>query len=437
MIKPIPGREIMAILLDLIYAVAFVLYLPALALKGKLHGGYWMRLGRFPSEVAKSLQEYPNIWVHAVSVGEVLAVADLINKLTERFPQRRIVCSVVTATGYTIATEKLPKEVLVIYAPLDFSFIVRKFIRLIQPVVYIFAETEIWPNLFAQLHADGVPMIQVNGRISDQSFGGYQRLRSVTRRVLSKVDRFCMQSQLDADRILELGASPDAVKIIGNLKFDSLPEAVDLDPQTLGFRPEDQLLIAGSTHPGEEELIVGVYGRLKAKHPAVRLVLCPRHVQRCDDIMTMLKERGINAVRLSQAARSGGTSVEVFVVDTMGQLRNLYSLATVVIIGKTFTVGGGQNMIEPGYFAKPIIVGPMTQNFKDIVDIFLEEKALVKVRDAEELQEELLDLWGNRVRRESLGMAAKRVVEKFQGATEKTLREIEILGSGRQDAAIH
>lgn len=437
MIRPIPGRDVMAILFDVIYAFVFVLYLPALALKGKLHSGYWMRLGRFPADVAKALQVYPNIWVHAVSVGEVLAVADLIDKLIERFPQKRIVCSVVTSTGYAIATEKLPREVQVIYAPLDFSFIVRKFIRLIQPVVYIFAETEIWPNLFDQLHAVGVPMIQVNGRISDQSFGGYKRLRLVTRRVLSKVDRFCMQSQLDADRILKLGASPDAVKIIGNLKFDSLPEAVDLDSRSLGFRPEDQLLIAGSTHPGEEELIVDVYVRLKEKYPAVRLVLCPRHVERCDDILALLKERGINGVRFSQARQTAEATGAVIVVDTMGQLRHLYSFATVVIIGKTFMVGGGQNMIEPGYFAKPIIVGPMTQNFKDIVDIFLEEKALVKVRNAEELQEELLDLWANAVRRESLGMAAKRVVEKFQGATEKTLREIEILGSGRQDAAIH
>ena len=425
----------MAILFDIVYAVLFVLYLPVLWRKGRLHEGYRMRLGKIPSETAARLADRPNIWIHAVSVGEVLAVADLIGKLQERFPHKQLVCSVVTETGYAVANEKLPETVCVIFAPLDFSAVVRKFIRLIQPEIYIFAETEIWPNLFDHLHAAGVPMIQVNGRISDKSFGGYKRLRPVTRRMLGKVNRFLMQSQTDADRICELGAPPDAVRVTGNLKFDSLPEDVPLDPARFGLAQSDEPLIAGSTHPGEEEIILRVYAALKKQFPAMRLVICPRHVTRCDEILKLIDGQDLTGARLSEAA--GAPADAVLVVDTMGQLRSLYGLARVVIIGKTFTVQGGQNMIEPAFFGKPVITGPHTQNFKDVMAIFLREKAIVQVEDEAALLEDLTDLWDNAIRRESLGMAARRVVEKFQGATLKTIDEIETLGPGRQDAAVH
>lgn len=427
----------MAILFDIIYAVLFGLYLPVLWRKGRLHAGYRVRLGKIPPETVARLSQRPNMWIHAVSVGEVLAVADLIAKLSEQYPHKQVVCSVVTETGYAVATEKLPQDVCVIFAPLDFSAIVRKFIRLIQPEIYVFAETEIWPNLFDHLHAAGVPMIQVNGRISDKSFGGYKRLRPVTRRVLRKVNRFLMQSQTDADRICELGAPPDAVTVTGNLKFDSLPENDRLDPAGFGLSAADEPLIAGSTHPGEEEIILRVYAKLKERHPAVRLVICPRHTTRCEEILKLIGAQGLTGMRLSEAAGAGAGAGTVLVVDTMGQLRHLYSLARAVIIGKTFTVQGGQNMIEPAFFGKPVITGPHTQNFKDVMAIFLREKAIVQVADEAGLQEELMDLWENAVRRESLGMAARRVVEKFQGATVKTLHEIETLGPGRQDAAVH
>lgn len=427
----------MAILFDIIYAVLFVLYLPVLKWKGKLHAGYPMRMGRIPPDIQQALATKPNIWIHAVSVGEVLAVADLIDKLMQRFPDKRVVCSVVTDTGYAVAREKLPGGVQVIYAPLDFSWVVRRFVKLIRPEIYIFAETEIWPNLFDHLHAAGVPMIQVNGRISDKSFGGYKRLRPVTRRVLGKVDRFLMQSQTDADRICELGAHPVAVRVPGNLKFDSLPEAVVPDPARFGLGTTDQPLIAGSTHPGEEEILLDVFAVLKQAHPAARLIICPRHVTRCDEVLSLIRGRDMTGVALSAAQETGAPADAVIVVDTMGQLRDLYSVARVVFVGKTFTVQGGQNMIEPGFFGKPVIVGPYTQNFKDVMTIFKREKAIVQVNDPDELREELLDIWDNAIRRESLGMAARRVVEKFQGATEKTLLEIETLGPGRQDAAIH
>lgn len=418
----------MFIILDIVYFVLLMIYLPVLGLKGKLHRGYKMRMGSVPGSLKEQLSARKNIWLHAVSVGEVLAVADLIEKLKQKYPERQLVCSVVTKTGYKIAQDTLAGQgVVVIFAPLDFSFVVRRFIRVIRPEIYIMAETEIWPNLFYWLHRAGVPIIQVNGRISDRSLKGYQKLSWIIRSVLSHVDCFCMQSPSDAERIIRLGASPAAVKIIGNLKFDNLPVETSGAENSLGLDPQEQWLIAGSTHPGEEEMVLDCYAHLKTKHENARLILCPRHVERAADVHTVIRSKRLRSVNLSDLNRTPEARDTVIVVDTIGHLRTLYSVAKVVVIGKTFKVGGGQNMIEPACFGKPVIVGPLTYNFKDVVELLVREKALVQVASPDELKEEITDLWGNAVRRESLGMAARRVVEKYKGATDKTIREIERL----------
>lgn len=427
MTRPIPGRDFMFIIFDIVYSVWLILYLPVLGFKGKLHRGYFMRMGHFPDTLKKQLSEKKNIWLHAVSVGEVLAVADLAEKLKERFPEKQIVCSVVTKTGYQIAREKLSQGTIVIYAPLDFSFVVRKFIQRIRPEIYVLAETEIWPNLFFFLNKNRVAIIQVNGRISDKSFRGYKKLGIIVRKALFNVNCFCMQSQVDADRILQLGARPDTVKVTGNLKFDNLPVEMSADDFAMPVNPQEQWLIAGSTHPGEEEIILDCYSLLRKKYNQARLIICPRHVERAADIYNIIKSKQMRPVNMSEINGIAVDQEAVIVVDTIGQLRNLYSLAKVVIIGKTFKVGGGQNMIEPAFFGKPVIAGPLTYNFKDVVDLLIHEKALVQVSSVEELKEELIELWGNAVRCQSIGMAARRVVEKYKGATDKTVREIERL----------
>ncbi|MBP9854234.1 MAG: 3-deoxy-D-manno-octulosonic acid transferase [Candidatus Omnitrophica bacterium] len=417
----------MNFIFDLLYFVLLIFYIPILAMKGKLHHGYKMRIGLISEPLREKLSGKMNIWIHAVSVGEVLAVADLVEKIKERFPKKQIVCSVVTKSGYQIASERLGEHAVVIFAPLDFSFVVRKFIKIISPEIYILTETEIWPNLFGLLHRQQVPIIQVNGRISDKSYCGYKKLGFITKKVLRWVDCFCMQSPTDAERIIQLGAKPDVVKIIGNLKFDNVPVDDHLNGNATVLNPESQWVIAGSTHPGEEELILNSFLRLKMKDPGARLAICPRHVERVNDVHAVIRSMQLRSLNLSAVAKNFGDVESIIVVDTIGKLRSLYRAAKVVIIGKTFKVGGGQNMIEPAFFGKPTIVGPLTYNFKDIVDLLIREKALVQVSTPEGLTDELTDLWENPVRCESLGMAARRVVEKYKGATDKTIREIEQL----------
>lgn len=358
----------MFIIYDIAFLIFAILYFPYLIIRGKWHSGFKMRFDVLPSG---RMDERGRIWIHAVSVGEVLAIVDIVHKLKERYPKYTIVCSTVTKTGNQLAQELLGNECAVIYAPLDFSWIVRKFIRIIKPEMYIAAETEIWPNLYSALRKNGVPIVQINGRISDGSFKGYRRVRFLMRRILRCVDKFCMQSPLDAERILQLGAAPEKVHVVGNLKFDIPPGVAGLKKEELGFNPDDDVLIAGSTHPGEEELLLNIYQTLRKELPQLRLVIGPRHIERADAVMKLVEGKGYQAVRFSEIPVTQGNVHGVVVVDTIGHLRELYSLATVVFIGKSFAVGGGQNMIEPASAGKPVIVGPMTQNFKDAMAIFL------------------------------------------------------------------
>lgn len=414
----------MFIIYDIIYILYAVLYFPYLVIRGKWHSGFKMRFGCFAPSLVERFAGNRTIWFHAVSVGEVLAVADLIRRIRGAFPQYRIVCSTVTQTGNRLAQEHLGNDAVVLYAPLDLSPVVRRFIAVIRPKIYIAAETEIWPNLYTALCQKGVPVIQINGRISDKAFRGYKRVAFLMKRVLDCVDLFCMQSPLDADRIRQMGAAPEKVRVVGNLKFDNIPPPVDMRKEDLGFHADEDLLIAGSTHPGEEDILLGVYGQLAEEFRHLRLVIAPRHVERAGEVMRLAEGKGHTAVRFSQIRKGAGNSTAVVVVDTIGHLRTLYGLAKVVFIGKTLAVGGGQNVIEPACFGKPTIVGPLTQNFKDVVGILLKAQALIQVNDAHELLMQIRDLLAGPEKAERIGEAARQTVKKYQGATLRTVEAI-------------
>ena len=414
----------MFIVYDIIFVIFAIIYFPYLVVRGKWHSGFKARFGRLDPAITGKLDGQERIWVHAVSVGEVLAVTDLVRRIKEKFPRHAIICSTVTKTGNQLAIEQLGDACTVIYAPLDFSWVVRKFISTIKPGIYISTETEIWPNLYTALHKNGIAIIQVNGRISDRAYRGYSRVRFLTKRVLACVDMFCMQSPLDAERIERLGASSGTVRVVGNLKFDSVSGVTEMRKEDLGFREDEDLFIAGSTHPGEEEMIVDAYRELTAEFPGLRLVIAPRHVERSDSLMSLIEKKGCHPVRFSEITDLARSSRDIVVVDTIGHLRDLYGLAKIVFIGKTLTVGGGQNMIESACLGKPTIVGPMTQNFKDVVNIFLRSDALVQVGSLEELLRETRDLLSDNERAKRIGEAARRTVERHQGATVKTLEVI-------------
>jgi 3-deoxy-D-manno-octulosonic-acid transferase len=411
---------IKALIYDMAFLICFILALPVLWAKGKLHRGYWARLGFLPAESLQRIAKGKNIWFHAVSVGEVLALVDLIKKTKEDFPQYGIVLTTVTKNGYALACRQFPRDP-VLFAPLDLSWVIAKFIRLIDPKVYIAAETEIWPNLYRSLHNRGVTLLQVNGRISDKSLKGYVRFKRLLQRTLNKIDLFCMQSELDAQRIYQMGARPEKIKVTGNIKFDHLPEDSQVKRGNLGYANDDKLLIAGSTHAPEEEALLSTFAQLRELDNSLRLILCPRHIERGQELKELVEKSGLKPTMLSDLNGRPLRQEDVLVVDRIGVLRDLYALASFVFVGKSLSVGGGQNMIEPAAFGKPVVVGPMTQNFKDVVRIFLAEKALVVVKDESELKKELADLIKNPAKAADLGRRALGVVQKYRGASERTM----------------
>jgi 3-deoxy-D-manno-octulosonic-acid transferase len=420
----------MFILFDILCFIFLILYVPHLVLKRKWHRRFTTRFGLYRSSEVKAFKEKENIWIHAVSVGEIISVLDIIAQLQKQYPHYRIVCSTVTKTGYRLAQEKLASNCLVIYAPFDFSFVVHHMISIIRPKLYIATETEIWPNLFLALFKRGIPAILINGRISDKSFKGYKRARYLTKTVLQCMKKFCMQSPEDVKRIIHLGADQGKVEMAGNVKFDQLPSK-DIVRERVGFEEKAELLIAGSTHPGEEKIMIETYRSLLAECPLLRLIIAPRHVERTEDVVSIVKSEGFSPVRLSEISSRYLTKDDIVVVDAIGHLRNLYAQSSLVFIGKTFTVGGGQNMIEPLSFGVPTFVGPRTENFTDVMRIFLQEGVIEQVLTPEELVVKMKEVLRQPVTMRTKARNGQKVIEQNRGATRKTLEAIkQVLSAG-------
>ncbi len=414
----------MFILYDLFCFLFCFVYFPHLVLRRKWHAQSWDRFGRRLKEHSRTLATQNNIWVHAVSVGEVLLVKPLLEELQQKYPQYRFLLTTVTKTGFTVARENFGDRVSVLYAPIDFSFVVRRFIRAIAPQAYITAETEIWPNLWSALAQRKIPIIVVNGRVSDKSFLGYRNVRFLLKNIISSVTVFCMQSETDAKRIKELGAGDHQVKVIGNIKFDDFPQMQGEYGNRLGFKESQRIWVAGSTHPGEEEIVLNVYIKLRSQFPDLGLILVPRHPERAQAVLELVERKGLVGCFISKMTNAAQSPDHVVVVDTIGQLKWLYGLADVVFVGKSLTVRGGQNFIEPAFFAKPILVGPHLDNFRDILRLFLEKGALIQVNDQDGLEQNVARLLKQPDEIKRLGRLAKEVVLSNRGATQRTMAEV-------------
>jgi len=399
----------MFVIYDLIFLLYALVYLPYLFLTRRGYAGYGMRFGLFPSLLRAQIKAKKNIWLHAVSVGEVMVIDGFIDQLKKSYPDYQMIISVTTKTGFELARQRLTGKALVIASPIDLSFVAGRFVSLIDPKMYIAAETEIWPNLYRKLYLDRVPLVVINGRISDGSFGRYKAVRWWLKGVLNQVSLWCMQSQRDADRILALGAEPARVFMMGNLKFDEFSQIPESPPVKMTGGKNELWWVAGSTHPGEEEMVLDVYDKVKKDNPKWRLVIVPRHVERSPQINELIKSRGIK---------------DVIVIDTIGQLRFLYSKASLVFVGKSLCVGGGHNIIEPAYYGKAIVIGPMVWNFRDIVACFREKNAVVQVEDARSFEIAVRDLCADASKREILGIAARAVVSENQGAGQRILEHL-------------
>jgi 3-deoxy-D-manno-octulosonic-acid transferase len=409
--------------------------LPYFALKSlrttRYRAGLSQRFGYIPDEALAALQGARPLWLHAVSVGEVIAAVPLVNALRRRFPQLPILVSTVTETGQTMAREKMAADACV-YFPLDYPRVVHHVVGRVQPRLFLMVETEIWPNFLRELARQQIPAMLVNGRISPRSFHGYRRLQPFMRRVLQSITTFGMQTKLDAERIIGIGADPSRVQITGNIKYDlPLTPLSRAEEQTLrddlgiGKAP---VFMAGSTHRGEEELVIAAYLQARAQVPTLRLLLAPRHLDRLDEIEALLRKHQLTARRRSHSSLlSHGIEASVLLLDTIGELAKIYSVGTVVFVGGSFAPIGGHNVLEPAAHRKPILFGPHMHNFHQIAAALLETGGALHVQTPETLGAHVSMLLQHPERRQALGEAAYQVLRANQGALTRTVALIEPL----------
>ncbi len=426
----------MFIIYDLIFLLFTAIYLPVYLFKGKFHKGFLTRLGvGLPQDLALNRP----IWIHAVSLGEAIAVRGFIEKIRESYPEKSLVISTVTPTGNKIASDIAKGTDLVTYLPLDFSFVVKKVINKINPCLFIIAETEIWPNLICRLHKNNIPVVIINARISDKSFKGYTAAKFFVKQILSKVDLFCAQTQRDAERLIDLGAFKHKVKVTGNLKFDNTKYTVSQEDysgykQKLGVGEHDKLLVAGSTHEGEEEIVLSSYKVLLKEFPDLKLLIAPRHPERANEIEKIVIKNGFSLVRISQPPPNGGVPPEaaladlnrqtIFILDTVGQLMNYYAVGDIIFVGGSLIKKGGHNILEPASLGKAVIFGPYMFNFRDIADLFINAKACILIHTAEELKTAVRNLLTNPYKIEELGKNGRNIIMQNQGAAARTLEHI-------------
>ena len=418
-------------LYSMLMAVALPFFGPYYMLRSWRRKKSWrslrQRLGSLPQNVH---QPGPGaIWIHAVSVGEVLAVAPLIPLLLRRFPERRILVSTTTDTGQDLVAAQLDCDG-VFYNPLDFAFSCRRTLRAIQPALVVVAETEFWPRFLREARLVGARVVIVNGRISDRSFGRYYSWRNTMRGVLAHVDRFLMQSEEDAGRVHAIGAAAERVFVTGNLKYDLAPPAPSrllawLEGE-LARQQRQPVIVAGSVTAGEESLVLMAFGILQGQWPHALLVLAPRKPERFDVAASLIEESQHKLVRRSQLSLNGplDESASVLLLDSVGELAGVYRLADAVFVGGSLVPAGGHNILEPAAFGKPPLFGPSMENFREMAAMFLKAGAGMEVRTPEDLGVAWIELIQDAARREQMGRAARELVESNRGATARALEHL-------------
>jgi 3-deoxy-D-manno-octulosonic-acid transferase len=422
----------MYVVYSLLTFLGFILVSPYFMYQALRHGKYVgslrQRLGYLP--ITMNVDGEESIWIHAVSVGEALTARALVADLRERYPRLRLYLSTTTMAGQQVARRSLQGVDAVFYFPFDWDFIVRRTLNIVKPRVFVMMETEIWPNLLRMCRARGVRTVVINGRISSRSYPRYKMMRPFFRRVLADVDRFCMQSDESARRLIDLGADPARVAITGSLKFDSLQTPTPVAhgrPRERVLRffripPNRVVIIAGSTMKGEEAAMLRAFERVKSISPGALMVLAPRNPERFGEAERLARESGFVTVRRSDLPIDTDPRAEVVVLDTVGELAQLYQLATAVFVGGSLVDHGGHNILEPAIFGKPIVFGPHMQNFQEIADAFVANGAAVQIHSGRDLEQTMLGFVTDPVRRARLGAAARALVEANRGARDKTLQ---------------
>jgi 3-deoxy-D-manno-octulosonic-acid transferase len=388
----------------------------------------------------------PVIWIHAVSLGEVVAVAPLVRRLHERFPRYRLIITTVTETGREAVEQRLAGVAEHRYAPLDFPWVVARVLDLWKPALYLFVETELWPNLLRMLEQRGVPSVLVNGRLSTRSYERQRMglVRPLYRRMLRSISCCLMQSDRDARRIIDLGADPAKVRRTGNIKFDQplpqpAPAGRPLSRGVLGVAEGERLWIAGSTHPEEEEYLLRCYQRVSREVPQIVLVLAPRHIERASQVEATVRATGLPVMRRSMMESrpiEPANGPRVIILDSRGELAWLYKEATAAFVGGTLVPVGGHNLLEPAVWGKPVLFGPYTDHCAEVAELLVGAEGGARVGNADELTRLLTDLLRDDPRLLKMGQAARQVVEENQGALHASLDQISLFLSDRaSDAA--
>ncbi len=408
-------------LLLLVLALSSPWWLLEMLRHGKYRTGLLERMGAVPARLLEESQE--TIWIHAVSVGEVLAVTRMVEELDTRLPGWRVVVSTTTDTGQKLARQRFGER-NVFYFPLDLSFAMNSYLRALRPKLLVLAESEFWPNLLHQAHGAGVPAAVVNARVSDRSLPRYLEFRRLLRGVMRNVDIFLAQSEEDARRLVQIGAPAERVHVGGNLKFEVKPAATTLFVEAFGSSVQrggvGPLLVAGSTLEGEELMLLDCFRQVLAQFPDALLVLAPRHPERFASVASLLDASGVRWQRRSSWEGQPFVAGEVLLLDTIGELAGLYQFADVAFVGGSLVPQGGHNVLEAAQCGSAILVGPHTENFRDIIAIFQRAQALRVVTSAT-LTPAILELLHDDTAREQLGRRALEVMQTQQGATERTV----------------
>jgi 3-deoxy-D-manno-octulosonic-acid transferase len=423
------------------YNILFVLffwlsapwYLLKMWRRGSWRAGFGQRFARYGAEILAVLGRGPVLWLHAVSVGEVGVCLQLLRALEPGLPAFQFVVSTTTSTGMGELRRRLPSHIQPIYYPADFSGVVRRALNTLRPKAIILVEAELWPNLLWQAQDRDIPLFLVNARLSERSFKGYGRFSVLFRPIFSRFRAVGCQQPGDAQRLIALGFYAAAVRTVGNMKFDAAqPEDLPgLDVpgllRQIGVNTNAKLLVAGSTHPGEEAILAEMLPRLRRRFPNLFLILVPRHFERAKEAGQELATRGLAFVYRTEITGEKSFApgqLDCLLVNSTGELKFFYEQAALVFVGKSLTVEGGQNPIEPAALGKAMVFGPNMQNFKAVAAAFLAEHAAIQVPDAAGLEQAIAELLGDDQRRSEMGARALQVVRQNLGATERTVQLI-------------
>lgn len=424
----------MYLVYSILLGLGFIILLPKFLLDAVRHGKYISGLSERLGSLEINKEKSPAIWLHCVSVGEVQAARPLFQALRREFPTHSIFVSTVTVTGQELAREVFRNEATrVFYFPVDWRWSVRRALRAINPSLVLIMETELWPNFLRECRHRKIATAIVNGRLSEKSFGRYRIIRSFIRKVLSGLTLAVMQTEADADRIRKLGLGPDRVEISGNMKFDAgaLDESSDLVEEfasRFAFRDSRPVILAASTHDSEERIVLESFTKLRASGLGeTRLVIAPRHRERFNAVASLLNDSQFSWTRRTSPAADTDRHVDIVLLDSIGELKLLFPLATVVFMGGSIARVGGHNVLEPAEAGACIVTGPHTKNFDEIVKTFTARKALIQLDEqqngamATELGEVFSKLLLDDTHRNELGARGKALIEENRGATARTI----------------